>query len=111
QQSAALIGIRLSFGLFERQQNSAPEEHCVVDRLQAGGMLRPVTVPEIGLPRAGCDDQVVERDPTAISHYFILLDVNRGNGCKHDAHIGFARNMVRIGHAMSAGDSAAVATW
>ena len=67
QQSAPLVGICLGFGLFEREQNSVTQVDRIADCLLAVGMRRPVVVSEIGLLRAGCDDQVVERYPVAPS--------------------------------------------
>ena len=53
-------------------------------------MLRPLDVPEIGLLRAGCDDQVIERDAVPFGDYFVPRCVDGGNVRQHDAHIGLA---------------------
>ena len=87
QQPAALVGVGLGLGLFEREQNPASQIRRVVDRLQAGGVLRPVDVPEIGLLRAGCDDQVIERDAVPFAYHFVARGVDAGNVRQHDAHI------------------------
>ena len=61
-QEAALLGlIGRKLGLLEREQNAAPDARRVFDALEAGRELRPLVVAEIGVRRAGRDDQIVIR--------------------------------------------------
>ena len=82
QQPRALGRIGLGFGLFEGEQDAAADISRVVDRLQAGRERRPVVVTEIGVLRAGREDQIVERDAAAFGDDFAAARRRRRRPCR-----------------------------
>ena len=58
QQPRALGRVGLGLGLLEGEQDAAADVGRVVDGLQAGRERRPVVVAEIGVLRAGREDQL-----------------------------------------------------
>ena len=59
QQALAYLGIRHGFRLFEGEQKAAADQCGVVDRFEARRQSRPIIMAEIGVLRAGRQDQVV----------------------------------------------------
>jgi len=59
EQRPAPLGIGFELGLFERRQQPAPHGGGILQRLQAGREGFPVVMAEIGMLRAGGDDQPV----------------------------------------------------
>ena len=91
QQPRALVRIRLGLGLLEGEQDAAANVGRVVDGLQPGRGGGPVVVAEIGVLRAGREDQVVERDAAAFGDHHALRDVDAGDLAEHDIHVPRAR--------------------
>ena len=62
QQAPLRVGIGLALGRLERQQHPPPDLERIVERLQPGRARRPLGMAEVGVRRAGGDDQVVVGD-------------------------------------------------
>ena len=82
QQPRALVRILLGLGLLEGEQDAAANVGRVIDGLQPGRGGGPVVVTEIGVLRAGREDQVVERDAAAFGDHHALRDVDRPKPCR-----------------------------
>ena len=112
QQRCALGRVGRALGLLERQQDAAADVDRVLDRLQARRERLPLVVAEIGVARAGGDDQVVVGDRAARRAgprgAAVSMPVTRPSST---VGVALARRMRADRLAMSAGDRAAVATW
>ena len=62
----AAVRVGFAFRPLERGQHAAADLGRVLDRLEPGGEARPLVVPEVGVVRAGGDDERVERDRAAV---------------------------------------------
>ena len=117
QQAALLRRVGLALGRLEREQHPPPHLERIVQRLQSRRARRPLRMAEVGVRRAGRDDQVVVRDRrrAAVDGPDRRARADRGVDCRASASstctFFCARRIQRIGDAMSPGDSAAVATW
>ena len=56
------VDVGLALGRLERQQHPAPDLERIVERLEPGCARRPLGMTEVGVRRAGGDDQVVVGD-------------------------------------------------
>ena len=74
---APLGRVGLGLGLLEGEQDAPAQIGRVVDRLQAGRERRPVVVTEIGVPRAGRDDQIVVGNAPAFGDHLVARGVDR----------------------------------
>ena len=71
----------------------------------------PLVVAEIGVVRAGGEDQVVEGNAPAFGDHLAPSGVDAGDLAQHHIDVlRCSRRMPRIGDAISAGDRPAVAT-
>ena len=95
------------------REHPAPDLERVLDRLEAGRVRLPLVVAEVGVRRAGRDDQEVVAELCAVGEpHALRRGVDRHHLAEqHARRCAWRRRMRRIGEAMSAGDSAAVATW
>ena len=62
QQALLRVGIGLALGGLEGQQHPPPDLQRIVERLEARRPRRPFGMAEIGVRRAGRDDQIVVGD-------------------------------------------------
>ena len=83
QQPRALGGIGLGLGLLEGEQDAAAHVGRVVDGLEAGRGRGPVVMAEIGVLRAGREDQVVEGDAAAFGDHLAPRGVDAGDLAEH----------------------------
>jgi hypothetical protein len=61
---------RVAFRLLERQQQPAANLHRIFDRLQPRRVPFPLVMPEVGMPCAGGDDQIVVREFRAVAESY-----------------------------------------
>ena len=112
QEALAHHQVGHTFGFFEGEQQVPPYQRRIVDRLEAGRQSRPIVVAVIGILGAGCQHQV----------FVALVGSKRVSTCRAAASMPitsssntvafcWCRRIARIGCAISAGESAAVATW
>ncbi len=73
----AFRGVRLPLGAFEREQDPAADLERVLETLQARGIRLPGVVPEVGVPHAGRQHQVVETDPAVGKHELTCGSIDR----------------------------------
>ena len=113
EQPPALGGIGFRFGLLEGRQHAVADVRSVLDLLEARRERLPILMAEIGVPRASGDHQVIVGNVgDAAAH----VDCAAAAIDRFDLGQNLARalrwrcRIRRIGMAMSAGDSAAVAT-
>src|SRR5262249_49704620 len=59
----------------------------VFDRLQPRRIGGPIVVAEIGVLRAGRDDQVVEGNAAPVRKDLATLEIDAGHLCEHDADV------------------------
>src|SRR5262249_27549631 len=86
QQTAALLDIRFAFGAFKREQDPAAQIRGVIDGLQAWRVRRPI-VAEISVLGPGGNDEVVERNATALRDHFFVHRVYTRNFGEDDVSI------------------------
>ena len=86
QQTPALVGIRFAFGTFEREQDPAAQIRGVIDGFQARRVRRPI-VPEISVLGPGGDDEMVERNATALREHFFAHRIDTRNFGEDDVSI------------------------
>ena len=107
----ALLGLVLGqLGALEREQEAPADVGRVLDPFQAGRERRPFVMTEIGMRRAGREDQIVVGDADRIG-----VDARASASTPVTRAISTRafccrRSIERIGQATSAGESAAVAT-
>lgn len=87
QKPRAFGRIGLGLRLLERKQDAAPEICRVVDRLEARRRGLPFVVTEIGVLRAGRDDEIVEREASILRHDLASSDVDLSDLGEHDTHV------------------------
>jgi hypothetical protein len=75
------------FCALEGEQDALPHRARLLEVLEAQRRLRPFVVPEIGVARAGRDDQVVVRDVSLTHQYRVALRVDTGDRPQHDVRI------------------------
>ena len=109
EQASALVRAHLGFRLLEGHENSAPEVGGVLDLLDALRVGLPFVMAEVGVTGAGSDDELVVGIGRDRSGPAGARCRPRDLGERHAAVLLVPR-MLRIGTAMSAGESAAVAT-
>ena len=83
----------------------------VVDALEARRVLRPFVVAEIGVARAGRQNEKVVSDPSILGDNLLGVEVDAVTSASMTVALAWPASMLRIGEAMSAGDRPAVATW
>ncbi len=66
EQRRAPLRIGLALGALERDQNAPPQGGGVLERLQAGRERLPFVMAEIGVPRAGGENQRVVGQRVAV---------------------------------------------
>ena len=66
--SRAALEVLLALGRLEGDEDAAPDLERVVDRLEAGGVRRPVVVAEVRVTRARGHDQRVVGERPAVGH-------------------------------------------
>ena len=104
--------VRLALGDLECHQHPLPDLQRVPQALQPGRMLGPIVVAEIGVGRAGRDDQDVVIDGGRRPARRVSRPTSTAvASASMTATFSWPRKIRRIGAAMSAGLSAAVATW
>jgi hypothetical protein len=82
------------------------------DALEARREFSPFVVAEVGMDRAGRDDEIIVRQRLrAAEQHAAAGGVDAGHFRQQHRRIVLAAQDVRIGQAMSAGESTAVATW
>ena len=90
KQAAALGRIRLGLRFFERQQDAPAQVGRVVDRLEPRRVGGPIVMAEIGVLRAGRDDQIIERDASAFGDHLVARKVDARDLGEHDADVPLA---------------------
>ncbi len=74
-------------GALERAEDPAADLECVLDGLQPGCVELPVVVPEVGMGRAGGEDEVVEVDRrVVVEDHHVVADAH--DLTEQDAHVG-----------------------
>jgi len=80
--------IGLELGLLERHQEPAAHRRRIFQRLEPGCIGLPVAVSEIGVPRAGSENQIVVRDLGAVGERHLFLVAIDGHDVTHQrAHV------------------------
>ena len=77
QQRRAPLRIGLALGAFERDQDAPPQRGGVFQRFQAGRERLPFVMAEIGVPRAGGEDQRVIGQRVAVLEQHALVRRHR----------------------------------
>ena len=105
-------GSLLALRRLERQQHAPPDLDRVVEILQPRRDLRPIVVPEVRILRARRDHQklIVERRRLAREHASSPPDPRRVTSANSTRAFSCRRSTLRIGAAISAGASPAIAT-
>ena len=81
------------FGIFECQQNPAPNFHCIFKALQAGGKALPFRMPEIRMARASCKNQIIVGKIEVARMNNSLVHINRLHfGQHHFDVLAFVQN-------------------
>ena len=110
EQAGAFLGISLDFRLLESKQDLAAQDRRVVNRLDASGMGLPVTVSEVRMLGPCREDEIVERYPQFSSQDLPRPLIDPVTLARMTETFCCRLTIARIGDAISAGDSAAVAT-
>ena len=103
--------VRDFFRVFEGQQKTPADFHRVLEALQARREFLPFVMSEIGMPRAGREDEIIVGDFPIADVDGLRRDIDRFHFRQNHFRVRKSLRMPRIGAAMSAGESAAVATW
>ena len=81
------------FGIFECQQNPAPNFHCIFKALQARGKALPFRVPEIGMARASRKNQIIVGKIEVARMNNALVHINRLHFGQHNFDVlAFVQN-------------------
>ena len=96
--------------VFEGQQQTPPDFHGVLETLQARREFLPFVMSEIGMPCSRREDEIIVADFPVADVHGLRGDVDRFHFRENYFRVREAIRMPRIGAAMSAGESAAVAT-
>ena len=83
----APLGVVLALGRLEREQHAAADGRGVLDRLEPGRDRGPLVVAEIGVGRAGGDDQVVVADLAVGQHDAPGRRIDRDGLAQDDLHV------------------------
>ena len=100
-----------AFGRLEGAEHTAANIGRLFDRLQTGAKLFPFGMAEVEVPRAGGDDQAVERHGIRAEQNLLVGQVEAGDFPQNHPAITLLANTLRSGDAMFAGDRPPVATW
>jgi hypothetical protein len=90
EEAPPLFGRGRCFGMLEGHQDAATDAGGVVDILQSGRHALPVVVAEIGVPRAGRDDEMVVSHFAVLDRHGPLLLVDAQDLAQQDALVGRA---------------------
>ena len=103
----------LPLGQLEGQQHAAANLDGVFNGFQAGRKRRPLVVAEVGVRGSGGQDKVVVVELRTAGQRQLRVRRRRCRRPRPSAlrYCAWWRRMVRMGWAMSAGDSTASATW
>ncbi len=82
------LRLRGLLGLLEGGEDAAAYAGGVVDLLQPGCRAFPVVVTEVGMPRAGRDDELVVGNTAVLDQDDAPLLVDAVHLAQHDAHVG-----------------------
>ena len=89
QEAAGLLRVGCHLGALERHQHALADQGGVVDLLEAGGRLLPVVAAEIGVARAGGEDEVVVGNPAhVIDHDLTPGGVHAADPAELDPRVG-----------------------
>src|SRR5262249_6061778 len=92
EREVALSGLRVLrlLGELEGRQDAPTYVGGVVDLLEAGRDALPLVMPEIGVPGASCDDEMVVRHLAIVDRDQAALLVDRGDAAEHYVLVGRA---------------------
>ena len=110
QPLAAVLRI-VALGHLVGEQHPAADLERVLDALEARGEWRPLLVAEVGVGRARGEDEVVVGELAVGQEELLRGELDATASASTTETFRAPRNTLRIGAAMSAGFSAAVATW
>ena len=88
EQPTALFLVRFALRLLEGEKDAPPNVSRIVDALQPRGVFAPFVVAEIGVLRAGRDDELVEGDAPSLGDDLLAADVDAGDFGEHHRRIG-----------------------
>ena len=91
QEPRPLGRVGFGFGLFEGEQDAPADVGRVVDGLQPRSAGGPFAVTEIGVLRAGCENQDVVGNAPAVGENLAPLRVDGRHVAENDVDVGLAR--------------------
>ena len=95
QQRRAPLRIGLALGALEGEQDAPPQRGGVLQRLQAGRERLPFVMAEIGVARAGREDQrVVGQRVAVIEQHALVRRVDAGHGGEQGRDLGPAAQQI-----------------
>src|SRR5471032_2393231 len=90
QPGGTLLFINGVFRLLKSPEQAAANGRCIFNVLKTRRELRPRVLTEITGPRAGRQDEIVERHSAASGRYFARGGIDTGHFGELDAHVALA---------------------
>ena len=105
------IFLPISLSTLHRDQDFGSHADRIINRLDAGRIRPPIVPPEIAVARARCDYQrIIRKRGAAFEQHIVPAGIDRNDAVEQHPRVAIFAHDRAKGAAISAGDSAAVAT-